>query len=286
MILNRADLRHRTNFKFKKSAESFGEECVWLGSGENDALINKRGLFQPRVYTVEAYRRRSMSAVGTVGLARALHQSVINLTVSGATWWARTKSRWWNVSADIYSHYCGFILPLIYIWILMFYCVLNIIYYFYSFIHRLCLHISKSKYANMCNTCRDEAANNYIKTSIHWWINIHDEIIHIWFNEYFYFRYLQYIYIFEACSVPLLWSLSRMMVLLEKIVQSKLNNHFVKQILNIKPTAFQFLALYLFLIKCFVIGPHPCHPISKYSGNAPAQPNTKPFLALNLSDSI
>lgn len=77
-----------------------------------------------------------------------------------------------------------------------------------------------------------------------------------------------------------------MMVLLEKIVQSKLNNHFVKQILNIKPTAFQFLALYLFLIKCFVIGPHPCHPISKYSGNAPAQPNTKPFLALKLSDSI
>lgn len=85
MILNRADLRHKTNFKFKKSAESFGEECVWLGSGENDALINKRGLFQPRVYTVEAYKRRSMSAVGTVGLARALHQSVINLTVSGAT---------------------------------------------------------------------------------------------------------------------------------------------------------------------------------------------------------
>lgn len=276
MILNRADLRHKTHFKFKKSAESFGEECVWLGSGENDALINKRGLFQPRVYTVEAYRRRSMSAVETVGLARALHQSVINLTVSGATWWVRTKSRWWNVSADIYSHFCGFILPLIYIWNLMFYCVLNIIYYFYSFIHRLCLHISKCKYANMCNTCSDEAANNYIKTFIHWWINNHDEIIHIWFNEHFYFRYLQYIYIFEACSVPLLWSLSRMMVLLEKIVQSKLNNHFVKQILNIKPTAFQLLVLYLFLIKCFVIGPHPhpCHPISKYSGNAPAQPNT------------
>lgn len=190
-----------------------------------------------------------------------------------------------HITAALYSHSSIFGFKYFTVYFILF-------IIFDSCIHRLCLHILKCKYANMCNTCRDEAANNYIKTSIHWWINNHDEIIHIWFNEYFYFRYLQYFYIFEACSFPSLCCLSRMMILLEKIDQSKLISHFVKQILNIKPTAFQFLALYLFLIKCFVIGPHPtpCHPISKYSEtplrNQILTHSANTFLALYLSDSI